>query len=385
MSENLEIDAVEEEEDEDEAIVEYELTVTPNDFNVFTVNDFIKRGIIRVPSFQRNYVWDLKGASRLMESILLGLPIPQIFLYEESKNSYLIIDGQQRLLSIYYFMRGRFPRQDKRALLRRLFDERRGDLPAEQLADDELFQPFKLHLKASPYDGLKYETLGESRSQYELRTLRCIVVRQTRPEGDISSVLEIFSRLNTGGVKLSEQEIRASVFHSLFYEMLARLNLNPEWRRLVGDDDPEIHMRDTEALLRAFAMSIDGGGYKSSSMKKFLADFSQKAKRFDSVRVAEMERNAVAFFAATRRLPRDVFHGATGKFSVTMFESAFAAISGSFPNVDMAAVERISALKADGTFRSLITTRSSNRANVTLRLERAKRLLIRGDLESAEQ
>lgn len=67
--------------DEAYSINEYEITTSPNDFNIKTMYDFIKSGAINIPGFQRNYVWDIKRASKLIESIIIGLPIPQLFLY----------------------------------------------------------------------------------------------------------------------------------------------------------------------------------------------------------------------------------------------------------------------------------------------------------------
>ncbi|WP_270094654.1 DUF262 domain-containing protein, partial [Escherichia coli] len=78
------------------------LTTTPNDFNIITIISFIKSKVFKIPNFQRHYVWDIKRASKLIESLLIGLPIPQIFLYEQDKNEFLVIDGQQRLMTLYY-------------------------------------------------------------------------------------------------------------------------------------------------------------------------------------------------------------------------------------------------------------------------------------------
>ena len=90
-------------------IDEYDVTASPNDFNVSTIVSFIEAGAIKIPGFQRNYVWDLKRASKLIESLTLGLPVPQVFLYEEARNSFIVIDGQQRLMSIYYFTKMKIP------------------------------------------------------------------------------------------------------------------------------------------------------------------------------------------------------------------------------------------------------------------------------------
>src|SRR5205823_118089 len=79
------------ETDDDYDIDEYSLTTEPNDFNVLTINSFIESGAVKIPAFQRNYVWDIKRASKLIESLILGLPVPQVFLYEKEQNNYLVI------------------------------------------------------------------------------------------------------------------------------------------------------------------------------------------------------------------------------------------------------------------------------------------------------
>ena len=80
-----------EETGEDEGqIDEYDLTSSPNDFNISTIYNFIESGAVKIPGFQRNYVWDIKRASKLIESLIIGLPVPQVFLYEEGRNSFLV-------------------------------------------------------------------------------------------------------------------------------------------------------------------------------------------------------------------------------------------------------------------------------------------------------
>lgn len=119
----------------------YDITASPNDFNLVTLGSFIDRGAVRIPGFQRYFVWDLPRASRLIESLILGLPVPQLFLYEESRNRFLVIDGQQRLMSIYYFIKRRFPRPERRQKLRAVFADA-GRIPDEVLNDDDCFRPF---------------------------------------------------------------------------------------------------------------------------------------------------------------------------------------------------------------------------------------------------
>ena len=133
------------EEETEGQIDEYDVTSAPNDFNVLTLFSFIESGAVRIPGFQRNYVWDKVRASKLIESLILGIPVPQLFLYEQARNRFQVIDGQQRLMSIYYYLKRRFPLIDKRGELRTIFDES-GGIPEGILYDDQYFEDFNLRL-----------------------------------------------------------------------------------------------------------------------------------------------------------------------------------------------------------------------------------------------
>jgi hypothetical protein len=316
--------------EDDSQIEEYELISTPNDFNVSTIFNFINRGSVKIPVFQRNYVWDIRRASKLVESIILGLPVPQVFLYEEGKNSFLVIDGQQRLLTLYFFMKGRFPKKHGRAEFRRIF----AGTPAEVdefLADDNYFQPFKLSFAKFPdgrsnkFNGMTYEGLGEYKDGFELKPLRNIIVKQVRPADDDSSIFEMFNRLNTGGSNLQAQEIRTSLYHSKFMESLFSMNESPRWRQLTGSDNADPRMKDIEVILRAFALAQNVETY-SGSMTGFLNRFCKTAQKMTDAQVQKAVETWEWFLQLTHNLPEDIFHLTTsGRFSPLFFESVFAA------------------------------------------------------------
>lgn len=316
------------EEEEEGQIDEYDLNSTPNDFNVLTIFNFIDSGAVKIPGFQRAYVWDLRRASKLIESLIIGLPVPQVFLYEESRNSFLVIDGQQRLMSIYYFMKQRFPRKERRAELRRILNDE-SKIPDDILHDDDYFENFRLRLPdtsagtPNKFARLSYSTLGDYRTQFDLRTIRNMIIKQVRPSGD-SSIYEIFNRLNTGGINLTPQEIRSSLYHSSFSMLLSRLNMDKTWRRLIGREELDLHMRDTEFLLRAIAVAADSASY-SPSMVRFLNRFSKSAQSFPPTEVAEIGGICEWFFAACSSLDRSAFSSKQGRFSVPLFEATFAA------------------------------------------------------------
>lgn len=369
----------------DYPVGEYEITISPNDWNIATIVNFIDSGAVKIPGFQRNFVWDLKRASKLIESIIIGLPIPQIFLYEEGRNSFLVIDGQQRLMSIYYFTKQRFPRKEKRNELRRIFDEH-GRIPDNIFADDAYFEKFNLNLperlpeQRNKFKGRNYGTLDEYKLTFDLRTIRNVIVKQIAPKDDISAVYEIFNRLNTGGANLSPQEIRTSLYHSPFYDLLYRLNLKPAWRRVLGIEEPDLHMKDIEFLLRGFAMLETHAAY-GSAMARFLNTFSKQARKFDEAGITYRSDLFDSFLASCARLEPDAFEGSSGRFSITLYESVFFAVcTQPFRNQELVAgtidPATIQQLKNDPAFQAASQSRTTSASNVRTRLERSAAIIM---------
>lgn len=363
---------------------EYEISAVPNDFNVNTIFNFVESGVVGIPGFQRNYVWDKKRASKLIESIIIGIPIPQIFLWEKARNEYVVIDGQQRLMTIYYFRNGRFPKADARVRLRRIFNEK-GCIPNEILYDDLYFDDFTLKLKDKVIDpenhlhGLKYPTLGDLQSSFDLRTIRNIFIKQIIPPKDDSAVFELFNRLNTGGVNLRQQEIRASLYHSPFYEMLNHLNLDSRWRKLIGIAEPDIHMKDIEYLLRGFSMLAEGTEYKGSILNH-LNNYSKKIKSADNEILSKLQDIFDQFLNSCQNLDPNPFRLKTKKFNISIYESVFVALCHDAYSLEGNPVKTISndkleTLKSDKEFLQASEAETGRKTNVDKRLKRAKEIL----------
>ncbi len=372
------------EEGSDSVVTEYDITSTPNDFNISTLFSLIDNGVIKMPPFQRNYVWDEKRASKLIESIILGLPVPQVFLYEQGKNSFYVIDGQQRLLSIYFFMKQRFPTKDGKAILRQYLT---GDtkIDSKILSDDKYFKNFSLKLPSltskekNKFDNLKFETLDEYKYTFEiLRTIRSVVIKQNEPDDD-SAIYEIFNRLNTGGQNLSPQEIRMSLYYSDFYKKLFEINNIPQWRALLCQENIDIHFKDIEILLRSFAMLFEYEEY-SSPMGKFLNTFSKKANLFSNETITYLYDLFVSFLNSCSNLEKNIFRTKNNQFSISLFESVFVATAKPFFN-KRATIEvkitnnSIIELKEDGSFVSSNQGSVASKTNVTNRINRAIALL----------
>lgn len=370
---------------EDVSFTEYNISSSPNDFNIKTLNNFIDSGIVMIPGFQRNYVWDIKKASKLIESIIIGIPIPQIFLFEEAKNKFIVIDGQQRYMTIFYFMKKRFPRKEKRLELRKIFDEHKS-IPEETLNDNTYFIDFNLKLQTTQpnqinkFNNLNYFTLEqEDQVTFDLRTIRNIIIKQSSPDDGNSVVFEIFNRLNTGGVNLKPQEIRTSLFHSDFYEMLYKLNLWNDWRSYTPTKTPNLHMKDIEILLRGFAMLVNFNDYKPS-MTRFLNKFSFFAKKDSKKNIEYLETLFKKFVSVLPDEELKLFYNKTGRFNISVFESIFVASCESAfksKNLDIIipTIEQVNQLKEDTDFIAATQSDTASIKNVSGRINKAKEIL----------
>src|SRR5690606_3297371 len=385
QEQTFEIDHEENQINSDIQINEYDLTSTPNDFNILTINSFLDSGAIIIPGFQRNYVWDIKRASKLIESIILGLPVPQIFLYEESRNKFLVIDGQQRLMTIYYFIKQRFPRKEKRTELRKIYIEN-DSIPDEKLHNDEYFSNFRLSLpkKSNGQDNifnkLSYKSLGDYKTQFDLRPLRNIIVRQNYPTDDSSSVYEIFNRLNSGGMNLRPQEIRGSLYHSDFMTFVNNLNLNENWRKVIKSPNPDLHMKDVELLFRCLSFMINGENY-TPSLAKFLNNFAQEAKSFNSNKINNVRILSNNLIEKLSSYNSDIyFNDKTGRINTLLLESIFYFIGrkyfdqSQFEDLSIN-IENIERLKTDSEFLESISEGTTNTEKVKIRFRRAMEIL----------
>jgi len=219
----------------------------------------LEKEIYYIPTFQRAYVWSANDASKFIESLLLGLPVPGIFLYKESDSPrHLVIDGQQRLKSLLAFKEG---------LLRD--------------------RAFKLSGLKSKWDGLTFKELDEDdRIRFEDAIIHTTIFKQDAPSDNMDSVYEVFERINTGGMKLSPQEIRSCVAQGTFNDLLFRLNTNTKWREMFGKKS--IRLKDIELILRFFAFLNNRDVYERP-VKKFLTDFMTTNKNLSDVQRTKFE------------------------------------------------------------------------------------------------
>ncbi|MEV7070060.1 DUF262 domain-containing protein [Streptomyces sp. NPDC093990] len=231
--------------------------------------------------FQRNFVWKKRQMDRFVESILLGYPVPGIFLVELPNRRYIVLDGQQRLTTLRDFFNGTY---------------------ATSTGERE----FALDYAAPPFQGRTYESLQPA----DRRLLNNALIQATvaLPIGDNGklAVYTLFERINSGGTKLNDQQIRVAIFPGNATQLIRQLNQDPNWRRLFG----AVHrdLRDQELILRYLALKRVAAGetgpngepiaYRApmaTFMSKYLDDNEEMSTR-------KIEEEKFEFAAACRLL-----------------------------------------------------------------------------------
>jgi uncharacterized protein with ParB-like and HNH nuclease domain len=250
----------------------YEITSYGADYPVDSIVKRINDEVIYVPPFQRNFVWNITQASKFIESLVLGLPVPGVFLSKENiTGKLLIVDGQQRLMSLTNFYGGVFKGKE-----------------------------FALSGLNSDLNGKTYKTLnGSDRIRLDDSIIHATIVRQDQPNDEESSIYLIFERLNTGGKPLTSQEIRACIYYGEFNQFLSELQKFPEWRTVFGKENERL--KEQELFLRFFALLYERDVY-TKPLKGFMNIFMSKNRNFEIYKRVDLEKifkETVSVFANT--------------------------------------------------------------------------------------
>ena len=253
-------------------LMAYDIAVFYNTYNLSTLMKWWGKKLI-VPDFQRANVWNIKKASEFVDSILRGLPVPSMFIYDDmEKNRYLVVDGQQRLNSLYsYIKRGMY-----------------GD------------SVFRLVGNIHPnWTGRTFEELDqEDKDRLEDTLLNITVMRQIAPDDGQSSMYLAFQRINTGGIALTAQEIRMAVSYGELARYINQLSADEKlrkWDFLRSKNNRTFgnYSQIQELLLKFWAYYFNyPKQYTGSSTREFLDVFFDQQKDFDK---PKKKRNSVIY------------------------------------------------------------------------------------------
>mgnify|MGYP000406559160 FL=1 len=231
-------------EHEDSLPLEFEILNYPADTTLKGYKQQSEDGLLSVPDFQRRFVWDQVKASKLIESFLIGLPVPGVFLYKpRAGTGYQVIDGHQRITSVVSFLKGTIGEKK-----------------------------FRLKGVNSRWNGAAFEDLSEGEQfKLEQAVMRATIIQQLDPQDD-RSIYMIFERLNTGGMNLNPMEVRRCVYHGPFITALDRINEGESWRKCLGKQSIDKRFRDVELVLRVLAFFERWESYEKP-MKGFLSNY----------------------------------------------------------------------------------------------------------------
>ena len=178
----------------------FNITSFGTDLSYREIVTMYEDGDLEKPELQRKYVWTKKEASRFIDSVLLGLPVPSIFLAKTEDDKRLIVDGYQRIMTMYDYMNGIFS------------------------GDNKVFKLAKTKEINSQWRGKAFSELtDEQKRRIRTSPIHAIIFEQKVPKND-TGMYQIFERINTGGRTLKPQEIRNCVYHGNFNRLLFELN-----------------------------------------------------------------------------------------------------------------------------------------------------------------
>lgn len=349
-------------EDEEQELVEADpspiaVNYSGQDFDVVGLVRRLDSGDILIPTFghdddrivsagfQRAFVWKRPQMDRFIESLLLGYPIPGIFLIRQADRRYLVLDGQQRLKSLQAFYSGMHEGKE-----------------------------FTLQNVSESLKDVTYRALTEDQRRLLDNTfLQATIVVTDGTRSSLEAIYQIFERLNSGGTQLTPHEIRVALFAGPFIDFLERLNRDEQWRLLYGNRSPRL--RDQELVLRILAMYSNATNY-SRPLKTFLNDFVANNREATGLNVEVLQARfgeasqLLAEGAGRQGLRRQGY-----QINAALAEAIFVGLMRRLDHgtsVDAVAVgEAVGRLGQNSSLATAVSRSTADEENVRIRLETA--------------
>lgn len=324
-----------------------------------TVYEWIRRldrGLLIIdPEFQRNLVWKPEQKSQFIESVLVNIPLPPLYVNQRNDGKYIVVDGLQRTSTLNDFVKDEFPLSGLKLL---------GDLNGRKFSDLE----------------------PKEQARIEDRKLLIYVIKPTVP---LPMVYDIFHRINTGGTQLTRQEIRNCFYLGKATRLLKHLSEQEYFRRAIDRGISPNRMKDREAILRCLAFRIqDYEVLYRNDMDAFLGEAMKTINQMsdDQLRLLEADFERVMnwsyklFGAENFRLPTS---STRGRVNIALMEAVsyfFAEQSDEFIVEHRSAIVRnYHRLLENNEFIDAIRFSTSARKRVLTRFTLAQNIL--GDIE----
>ncbi len=336
--------------------VDHDIVATPVDYPLELLHQRMAGREIVMPGFQRQYVWDRPRASRLIESFIMGLLVPPVFVSEQRDRTQLVIDGRQRLETVHRFFKEEF----------------------EDAANGKRAEKFRL-IGVNPGGRLHNKSFSalDPADQRLLRNtlLRVIVMRQMDPDGNPTVMHHVFERLNTARIQPGDQEARGRIYAGRLNDLIVKLNGLGEWRRLIGMPRRDERQGDAELILRYMALRHNLGGYKRP-MKDFLSSYMYSNRDPpDEFVCEERARFAQACAVLLEALEGEAL-GQSGRVNPSVLDALLVTVAGSpgfFGGGGLAG--RVRRLRSDAEFIESTTRSTTDPAAVFKRMRLAREAL----------
>lgn len=273
------------------------------DFDTFDISvkelvSMAEEEIIDVaPEYQRQFRWPLENQSRFIESVFLGIPVPSLFMAANKDGTWELIDGVQRLNTLIHFVGSK-----------------------EQLTKFGLKESLELQgLEVlRDFNGCSFADIPHTlRLKFSLRPLK---VTTLSDKSDMKVRFDLFERLNTGGVRLSEQEIRACVYRGQFNDFLDELAQDKDFNQVVNLPKPRMDDGTRQELILKFFAYFYNRHEFEHSVVGFLNDFMADASQQFNYKKA---RNVFSdtFSALRSELPKGIRRGNRALTPINLYEA----------------------------------------------------------------
>lgn len=298
-----------------------------SDVGFRTLVEGVNENLYIIPKYQRKYRWDKGRVVGLVESLLRGLPIPPIYTCRNEENQLEILDGQQRVMSLFFYYIGFWMNSEKRKGIN--FSEL--DIGDRTFKEVLLEQPYlkELHIELKGKDGqyfnADYASLPvEVKRRVDYTTITVIEIKIDQVERREEVLRTIFANLNKRGMLLSDQEQRNGTYNCQFYDMLREFNRhNENWRKIWGR--ASANERDMELLLRFCALKkyavLDKNG--DFSIQGYNSSYVQMLDRFSNESTEFTEEESAAYYGSLKQFVSRFQIDKTFSAEVALLESFY--------------------------------------------------------------
>lgn len=310
---------------------------------------FQEEAIFVPPEYQRQFVWNEARESELVESILLGIPVPSLFMATNADSTWEIVDGVQRLSTLIHFISEPAPILDRIGR-------------TEPLVIRELE-------KLTEFNGMTYDSMPKSlQLAFQTRPIRVTVLND---KSDLNVRFDLFERLNTGGVLLTNQEIRNCIFRGPFNEQLKKLAKAPDFLTAVRLKASE-HQNGTaeEYVLRFFAY-LENRQEFQHSVKGFFNDYmkSNASKKIAAQSLA-LYKDTMKTLAGA--FPNGITRGQATTTSAILYEALAVGVADALAEGVTVRKTKLASLTSDAKLRRLTTGATNSRTMLVNRIAYVK-------------